>query len=160
MRHYLNAMRRYFDFSGRSSRAEFWFFVLFVFILSVVANVLDVVLLGSYGYGAAVLSSLVSLIHFIPSLSVSVRRLHDIDRTGWWIMLAFVPVAGLIVAMGGSVMMMFGGGEIDGMSGLAAMGTGLMLTALIFLIVLIVLLVFYCTPSTPGPNRYGPPPPP
>ena len=158
MRHYLNAMRRYFDFSGRSSRAEFWFFVLFVFILSIVANVLDVLLLGSYGYGAAVLSSLVSLIHFIPSLSVSVRRLHDIDRTGWWIMLAFLPVVALIVAMGGSAMMMFGGGEIDGMSGFAAMGTGLMLTALISLIVLIVLLVFYCTPGTPGPNRYGPPP--
>ena len=158
MRHYLNAMRRYIDFSGRSSRAEFWFFVLFVFILSVIASVLEAVLFGNYGRGVAVLSSLVSLIHFIPSLSVSVRRLHDIDRTGWWIMLAFLPVVALVVAMGGSVMMMFGGGEIDGMAGFAAMGTGLMLTALISLIVLIVLIVFYCTPGTPGPNRYGPPP--
>jgi uncharacterized membrane protein YhaH (DUF805 family) len=158
MRHYLNAMRRYFDFSGRSSRAEFWFFVLFVFVLSIVASVLDAILFGNYGQGVAVLSSLVSLVHLIPSLSVSVRRLHDSDRTGWWIMLGFVPVAGLIVALGGSAMMFFGGPGADPFAGFAALGTGLMLTALISLIVLIVLIVFYCTRGTPGANRYGPPP--
>src|ERR671914_1252218 len=112
---YLEALKNYSVFSGRSRRKEYWYFVLCNVIVSLVLSGLDA-LLGTFSFSAnlGLLSGIYALAIIIPSLSVSVRRLHDIDRTGWWIMLAFVPVAGLIVAMGSSVMMMFGGGEIDG----------------------------------------------
>ncbi|HEY4201294.1 MAG TPA: DUF805 domain-containing protein [Devosiaceae bacterium] len=116
MKSYLDAMQRYFDFSGRSSRTQYWLFALIGTIIALIAGILD----GALGTRAAatsvgILGGLVGLVHFIPALAVGVRRLHDINRTGWWLLIALVPLVGAIV-----------------------------------------LLVFYCTPSTPGPNRFGP----
>ena len=97
MNNYMNAMRRYVDFSGRSSRSEFWFFVLFYFIIAIIATVIDAVVLGSQmAQGVGILSGIVLLVHLIPSIAVSVRRLHDTDRSGWWILICFVPLIGTI----------------------------------------------------------------
>ena len=160
MNSYMNAMRRYFEFSGRSNRSEFWLFVLFTIIILVLAMVIDRLALGSEGPG--VLYFIVALAHLIPGISVSVRRLHDIDRTGLWVLLfALAPtliwVVGLII-MGGSIMMMMGGTDASAAAGFATMGMGFMLIGLINLIIAIVAIVFYVTPGTPGPNTYGPPP--
>jgi uncharacterized membrane protein YhaH (DUF805 family) len=154
MNGYLNAMRRYFEFAGRSSRYEFWFFILFMIIISIVASLIDALLFGGADGGVGLLSPLVSLVHFIPGLSVSVRRLHDIDRTGWWVLLAFVPLVVMMVLFAGSMAMMVG----DPTAGMAGMGMSMVLVGVVYLAVLIVLIVFYCTRGTPGPNRFGPEP--
>jgi uncharacterized membrane protein YhaH (DUF805 family) len=87
-----SGFKNYVTFAGRASRSEFWFWTLFVVILSLIAGVLDAVL------GLGFIGLLVSLALFLPGLAVSVRRLHDLDRTGWWLLLGFTGV-GLIVLL-------------------------------------------------------------
>ena len=157
---YINAMRRYFEFGGRSSRSEFWFFVLFYVIIIILAAVLDAVIFGSQG-GIGILYGIVALAHLVPAIAVSVRRLHDIDRTGWWVLFfVLVPIIIPLIAMGalgGSLALMMGS-ETDVFAGMAAMGIGLLVVALVDIVILIVAIIFYATPGTPGPNRFGPPP--
>lgn len=83
---------KYADFNGRARRSEFWWFVLFNIIASGVADILSRAILGNDA-----LSGLYSLAVLIPSLAVSVRRLHDIDRSGWWLFLGLLPLIGAIV---------------------------------------------------------------
>ena len=77
--------RRYFDFSGRSTRAEFWWWILFTVIVVIALTLVDVSL-GTYDHenDAGLLSGLFRLATLIPSLSLGARRLHDINRSGWW----------------------------------------------------------------------------
>ena len=96
--HIKNCFVKYTDFSGRSSRAEYWNFFVFIAILTLISDYLDALMSGeSYmyysGFGALYIIS--SLLTFFPSLAVSVRRLHDINKSGWWLMLA-VTIIGLI----------------------------------------------------------------
>jgi uncharacterized membrane protein YhaH (DUF805 family) len=88
----------YVNFSGRAARWQFWYWVLFAFIAAVVGNVIDVMMLSSDvgESGAGLVGSLISLALLLPGISVSVRRLHDIDRTGWWVLLSFT-VIGIIL---------------------------------------------------------------
>ena len=105
-------LKRYVDFKGRSRRKEFWMFFLFTLIVSFAAGMIDVAL----GYGTATTYSgdgsvgasfnssgpvglLVMLMLFLPSLAVAVRRLHDTDRSGWWILIALIPLIGWIVLL-------------------------------------------------------------
>ncbi len=85
-------LSKYATFSGRARRSEFWFFFLFQMLALLVAGIIDGIL-GTDGgfYG------LVSLVFILPVLAVSVRRLHDTDRSGWWVLLGLVPVVGFIV---------------------------------------------------------------
>ncbi|WP_262694515.1 DUF805 domain-containing protein [Kordiimonas aquimaris] len=83
--------RRYLDFEGRSIRSEYWWWMLFVFLVNIALNIFN----GSIG--GTLLSSLFSLIVLIPDISVSVRRLHDIGKSGWWILLWLVPLIGWVV---------------------------------------------------------------
>lgn len=98
MNAYLNAMRRYATFSGRSTRSQFWLYTLIAFLLLCVAAMFDVAL-GFADEETLVIAGIVYLAHLIPTLAVTVRRLHDIDRTGWWVLIAFVPLVGLIVML-------------------------------------------------------------
>ena len=77
-----------------------WYFVLFVVIISIALSIIDS-LIGAYdrSAGAGLLSSIFSLAILIPSIAVSVRRLHDIDRTGWWVLISLVPLVGWIVLL-------------------------------------------------------------
>ena len=97
---YLQALKKYAVFSGRSRRMEYWYFVLFNIIVSIVLGVIDGLLgtSGSYA-GAGLLSGIYGLAVLIPSLAVTVRRLHDTDRSGWWILIALVPLIGVIVLL-------------------------------------------------------------
>jgi uncharacterized membrane protein YhaH (DUF805 family) len=97
---YLEALKKYAVFSGRSRRAEYWYFVLFNIIVGIVLGWIDALLgtRGSYA-GAGLLSGIYGLAVLIPTLAVSVRRLHDIDRTGWWILIGLVPLIGGIVLL-------------------------------------------------------------
>ena len=95
---YLQALKKYADFSGRARRKEYWFFILFNIIISIVLSVIDVTLgLGAGGIG--ILSGIYSLAVLIPSIAVGVRRLHDINKTGWWVLIVFVPFIGVIVLL-------------------------------------------------------------
>jgi uncharacterized membrane protein YhaH (DUF805 family) len=91
---YFDAMRRYFDFSGRSTRSQFWLFTLIVLVLGIIGIVLDASVLGSSE--PSLFSSIVYLAHLIPSIGVTVRRLHDSDRRGWWVLIGLVPLVGVI----------------------------------------------------------------
>lgn len=85
--------RKYVTFSGRANRPEFWWFTLFVWLSALAASVIDSAVLGNYG----VLSLIVSLGLLLPGLAVTVRRLHDTDRSGWWYFLCFIPLIGIII---------------------------------------------------------------
>ncbi|MBS1304010.1 DUF805 domain-containing protein [Loktanella sp. SALINAS62] len=89
--------RRYFDFQGRSNRGEFWWLILDSIIIGVVLGVVDALLFGDVGANYGVLGNIWSLATLIPSIALSVRRLHDIDKSGWWLLLALVPVIGWLV---------------------------------------------------------------
>lgn len=87
-----SGFNNYVGFSGRAARSEYWFWTLFVIIASIVAAILDVML------GLGLIGAIVSLALFLPGIAVSIRRLHDIDRTGWWLLIAFTGI-GLIVLL-------------------------------------------------------------
>jgi uncharacterized membrane protein YhaH (DUF805 family) len=94
MNWYISTLKKYADFGGRARRTEYWMFVLFNVIVSFVLAGVDM-LIGGFG----ILSGLYGLAVLIPSLAVSVRRLHDTGRTGWWLLIGFVPVIGVIVLL-------------------------------------------------------------
>ncbi len=97
---YLEALKKYAVFGGRSRRKEFWYFYLVNIIVAIVLSLVDV-LLGTYSAAAnaGLLSGIYSLAVLIPTIAVGVRRLHDIDRTGWWMLLHLVPIIGSIVLL-------------------------------------------------------------
>ena len=115
-------------------------------VLSIVESIIGInrMIAGAYGP----LTALLWLATLVPSIAVAVRRLHDTNRSGWWLLLPIIPYC-LAFALGGAAMMTGGLG-----AGLGTAGIFLMIGA----IGAIVLLVFYCLPGTPGDNRYGPNP--
>jgi uncharacterized membrane protein YhaH (DUF805 family) len=96
MNAYTTVMRRYFEISGRSSRSEYWLFVLVYLILAIIAKVIDTAVLGISIESTGIVGGLVTLVHFIPSITVGIRRLHDTDRSGWWLLIALIPLIGII----------------------------------------------------------------
>jgi len=88
---------KYATFQERAARSEFWYFALFQFIANLVLGYVDAFFLFGAGGDISVLSSLFGLAVFIPSISVAVRRLHDIDRSGWWWWLLIIPLIGWII---------------------------------------------------------------
>ena len=97
---YLKVLKNYAGFSGRARRQEYWFFVLVNFIITLALIFVDV-LIGGFNpqTGLGVLSGLYGLAVFIPTFAVTVRRLHDTSRTGWWLLIAFIPLIGAIVLL-------------------------------------------------------------
>jgi len=95
---YLEALRKYAVFSGRARRREYWFFLLFNVLIGIALVTIDVVL-GTYdeANGFGVLSGVYYLGVLVPSIAVTIRRLHDTGRSGWWFLLSFVPLGGLVV---------------------------------------------------------------
>ena len=81
-----SGFNKYVIFSGRAPRSEYWYWALFSFIVQIVANMLDMAM------GMGLISGLLSLALLLPSIAVGVRRLHDIDRTGWWLLIAFTGI--------------------------------------------------------------------
>jgi uncharacterized membrane protein YhaH (DUF805 family) len=91
--------RNYVGFSGRAARSEYWYWVLFVVPLFIVAWLIDMTVFGFNTTGVNPISVIATLATFLPGLAVSIRRLHDIDRSGWWVLLALVPIVGGIVLL-------------------------------------------------------------
>ena len=154
----LMPLRRYAEFQGRSRRKEYWMYTLFVVLIYVAAFIVFAIIAGgalaaSAAAGGApgigslmamggaagimfMLIGLVWLILFIPSLAVAFRRLHDIDRSGWW---ALVPTVLSIASLAG--------GSVDPTISVLLSGGSLIAS--------LVLLVFFFMDGTRGPNRFG-----
>ncbi|APE19753.1 MULTISPECIES: DUF805 domain-containing protein [Streptomyces] len=93
MNWYLEVLKKYVVFNGRARRKEFWMFELINVIISIVLTVVDLSL------DMQLLSTIYSLGIFLPSLAVTVRRLHDTGRSGWWVLIGLVPLVGFIVLL-------------------------------------------------------------
>ena len=162
MEYMLMPLKRYADFSGRSRRMEFWMWQLFQILVYVAITCLIMVLGGGMimtqsdptamaaaGGGVLIVGALYLLYIlavFIPSLAVAVRRLHDTNRSGWWILAPLAPYL---------LVMLAGGMAFSSPDSVGAVG-GLALIGMIAAFVLsLVLLVFYLLEGTRGPNRYG-----
>ena len=99
-----SVLSKYVTFSGRALRSEYWWWILFVFLVALVTSIIDgAVVAPMLGYEAfseeagEPLSTLVSLAFFLPGLAVGARRLHDIDKSGWWLLIGLIPLIGIIV---------------------------------------------------------------
>jgi uncharacterized membrane protein YhaH (DUF805 family) len=99
MNWYLMPFKRYADFSGRSQRAEYWYFTLGNFIVGFILGLIDGMMGAASQGGVGLLTMIYFLGILIPSLAVSVRRLHDIGRTGWWIFVAIIPILGPLLLL-------------------------------------------------------------
>ncbi|WP_421574760.1 DUF805 domain-containing protein [Stenotrophomonas maltophilia] len=96
-------LKRYADFQGRSGRKEYWMFLLFQMVVSIALNIVSFIgasmdsgLIAGIG---TVLAAVFALAMFIPNISVFVRRLHDIDKSGWQLLWAFLPIVGAIILL-------------------------------------------------------------
>jgi uncharacterized membrane protein YhaH (DUF805 family) len=107
MQWYLKVLKQYADFSGRARRTEFWMFTLFSILASIVLGLVDA-LIGtasivstgsSFVYSPGLLGGLYGLAVLIPTLAVTVRRLHDQDKSGWFILLGLIPIVGGIIVL-------------------------------------------------------------
>lgn len=141
MRWYLMALGKYAQFGGRSQRKEFWYFFLFYSLFSIPFGVVDMFLIGT-----SILGTIYFLAFLTPSLAVGVRRLHDMGRSGWWMLL----YTGIVLQQLAS--------------GIKVSGRGVneeAVVAIVFVVAAvctIVLIVFMVRKSQPGHNRYGPDP--
>ncbi|MGP7735716.1 DUF805 domain-containing protein [Oceanimonas smirnovii] len=98
MNWYLEVLKKYAVFEGRSRRKEYWMFILFTTLISLFLAFFDgMVGLFSEEMGIGVLGGIYTLLVLLPSLAVTVRRLHDIGRSGWWVLIAFIPLVGVLV---------------------------------------------------------------
>ena len=151
MNWYLEVLKKYVVFKGRARRKEYWYFILFNAIAAIILNIVDVII-GTYNpvTQAGILGSLYSLGVFLPSLAVTVRRLHDTNRSGWWILF---PLGSMLI---GAILMVLIGGlsaDLDSMS----TGAGLMmvLVGIAMFASFITLFVFMVLDGTQGSNTYG-----
>lgn len=169
----LRPLKRYADFSGRSPRAELWWFVLGTFVFWIAAMILSfgavagigasvaqpsVGLLGAFGITWLILM-VAFLALLVPWLAVQVRRLHDIDRSGWWLGGFYLLYLVYAVSMASTMFRMMAAMKAgNAPPDPAAFGAGFGLVGLLGLlqfVYMIVLIVFYCLPGTAGPNRFG-----
>lgn len=89
MNYFIMALKQFSDFKGRTTRKEYWMFALIFFFINIILSFLNI----------SIISSLVSILLFLPSISITTRRLHDTGRSGWWQLLCFIPIIGLIALL-------------------------------------------------------------
>ncbi len=139
-------IEKYAEFKGRASRPEFWWYTLAVLVVSVVVAIVERIV-GLDDIAGGPLSLILMLGLLVPGLAVTVRRLHDTNRSGWWVLVAILPyaVVGYMSTMA----------ALDGST--AALGTA-GIVGIVALAGAIALLVLMVLPGTPGDNRHGPSP--
>ena len=90
-------LNRYATFTGRARRPEYWYFALFTILVGIVTATLDAAMFP--GDLAGPLNSIASILLLLPSLAAAARRLHDTDRSGWWMLIGLVPLVGWIIML-------------------------------------------------------------
>lgn len=141
-------LENYANFNGRARRSEYWYFILFNAIFSLALTLIDNLLGLQFGTAdSGVLNTIYSLAVFIPSLAVSVRRLHDIGKSGWLLLIAYGAIILLAVFLIlGTFMYSFDSSAL------------IMIFALLIIGVAIWLLIMFCTEGDDFTNKYGPDP--
>ncbi|MFQ1875362.1 DUF805 domain-containing protein [Aeromonas veronii] len=124
MNWYISVLKQYAVFSGRARRTEYWMFVLCNVIVMLLLGMVDKLIGGDKEF----ISGIYSLAVLLPSLAVAVRRLHDTDRSGWWLLLVLVPIIGILVPTIGTLVPIIG---------------------------TLVLIYFMVCNGQQGPNRFG-----
>jgi uncharacterized membrane protein YhaH (DUF805 family) len=154
----ITCFRKYFTFSGRAARSEYWWFVLFNFLGAFVASLTESVINGMSGTpnGPTLLSGAFNLATFIPSLAVGWRRMHDTGRSGLYLLYPLIAMVGLSIFIG-----LFGGdfattGDFEALT--PAFALLVILAGLVILISPFLVLWWLTRPSQSGPNQYGPNP--
>ncbi|MBN8202994.1 MULTISPECIES: DUF805 domain-containing protein [Bacillaceae] len=99
MNAFIKVLKESFNFSGRSRRKDYWMFILFTFVISIILTVIEMALGLEITEDIGILTTLFSVIMIIPSLSVTVRRLHDTGKSGWWILISLIPLIGGIIIL-------------------------------------------------------------
>ncbi len=159
-------LSKYVVFSGRATRSEYWWFVLFVILCSIVFSILDQAIFGTNpetGEGASVFSPLFQLAVFLPMLAAGWRRLHDTGRPGWYLLLPMaLGVATLVAIFSGIAVFSVLEGGVEDPDPLRGPAAFLGLTGMIVVwglqLVLSVMMIWWLTrPSQDGDNAYGPP---
>ena len=144
----LSVFSKYATFSGRARRSEYWYFYLFNLIVAVGLSLLTVVIPS-----LKILSSIYSLAVFIPGLAVAVRRLHDIGKSGWTILILMIPsiIFGIILSL-----YLFK--TYDGYNPSTLLTILLGIFGLITFALAIMFIVWMCKDSQSNENQYGPNP--
>ena len=96
---YLKVLKNYIGFGGRARRKEYWMFVLVSFVLAGVLSIIDKMLGWERASGEGVLASIYGLLVLLPTLAVQFRRLHDTDRSAWWLLIWLIPIIGWLVIL-------------------------------------------------------------
>ncbi len=157
---------KYFQFSGRAARSEYWWFFLFVIVVSLVLAVLDAIIFGTNpetGEGNRVLSGVFQLAVVIPMLAAGWRRLHDTGRPGWYLLLPMaLSLTTLVVLFGGVAVFSVleqGTDNPDALRGPAAfLGMSGLIVVSVLQLALSILMIWWLTrPSEDGTNQYGAP---
>lgn len=144
--------RKYFIFKGRARRAEFWYWVLFTLLAGLVLSIFDQLVFDGEIENMSPFSSMFTLATFIPGLAVSWRRLHDIDRSGWWIGGGFLIFSlWMFLLLRGSARSALGVP-----SNLANHLNEISIAGIVLILIWsLVVLIFYCMDTKAGDNRFG-----
>ena len=150
--------RNYVNFSGRAQRSQFWWFILFAWISSSILSYIPLTWNSTSNLSfIPIVGQVYSLALILPSLAVTVRRLHDTNRSGWWLLAIWIPVLGGLI-IGIVIGMAFVAADESGF-GVVGLLIGLILGLLVGSVVsLVISLVLLVPAGTVGPNRYGPDP--
>ncbi len=97
MRWYVEVLRQYAVFRGRSARTEYWMFIIINLVMTLLLDLFDSALLGDMVYASGPLTSIYMLAVLLPNLAVAVRRLHDTGRSGWYLLMLLIPFVGLLL---------------------------------------------------------------
>ena len=149
--------KNYFKFSGRATRAECWWWVLFTVLADIVLAVVDTLTgtMGMFG-DSGLLGQMFELAVLIPSFALGARRLHDINRTGWWLLFFWSFI--IISAIGGGILLV-SLVLLDNFLILTVLGFALVIGLVILWVIgMLVLFVWAIKRGDEGPNKYGPDP--
>ncbi|CUH42387.1 DUF805 domain-containing protein [Ruegeria atlantica] len=159
-------LSKYITFSGRASRSEYWYFALFVFVVSVLLAILDSIIMPETAAddpSPGLLNGFFQLAMFLPLLAAGWRRLHDTGRPGWYLLLPVGLNLVAIIAMLTGVIAFSAletqSANPDALRGPAAFlgASGLVIVGVVQLLLALLLLWWLTRPSDPGPNAYGDP---
>lgn len=138
----LRPLQKYGDFSGRAPRAEYWWFYLGTVVVGFIVGIIDGILGSDVGW----LGLVVNLALIVPTVAVTVRRLHDTDRTGWWLLSVIVPFTSLVVFAGVGIL----DGQIN-----SPLTAPFWISLFLVVVAAVLLFIFMVLPGTGGPNNFG-----
>ncbi len=160
-----SCLRQYVGFRRRATRAEYWWWVLGITVVSTILSIIEGIIFGFGGDSLERPSSLFQLAVLLPGLAVTARRLHDIGRTGWWQLvwivagiLATIPLIIGVVASLDGMTLMFSVESDYSMAAIAPLIIGLLISAAIWVGLAVWIIWWMVKQGQAGPNQHGPDP--